>query len=293
MKTNWNDFKESFIKMLTEQFAGHDVNYDGFAMTIDRFGFDTIQVNSEYREVIKVYFEDDDYLIFFPAVKAGKLILNKEDNDACKKLFAIYDDALLVRAEELEAEAKKLAEEQKIARQEYLKKQEAKAQRLKELEAEKKFKARVEKSLAKLQTLKPEKAEKFFLEPSTYYEAIGWMAKHTTNIRASMPDFMEKWFDGKFDCENKYVVDSKKRTANGNPMQWGLSFRMSFDTEAVGLLAQRATSANKKVIDSVSFVWNLIDNFGFKFTKARQDVDEIRKYIPDEYMSDFEKGLVM
>ena len=104
---------------------------------------------------------------------------------------------------------------------------------------------------------------------------------------------MEKWFDSKFDCENKSVVDSRKRTSGGHPVQWGLSFRMSFDSAVSGILEQRATSQNKKVIDSVSFVWDLIDNFGFQFSKSGQDIDKIRAEIPNQYVSDFEKGLAM
>lgn len=291
--SDWSEFKKAFLEELSNKFVGHDVQYDGFLMTIDRFKFDFVDFNAVSKEVLEVFFEDDDHLIFFPAVNTGKLILNKEDMSAYKELCKIYDSALLAHAAELENAAKIIEAEQKIAYQEYLKKQEAKAEALKAKELEKKYQAKVAKQLQKLETLKPEKTIKWFGEPTTFYEAIGWMAKHATNIKASMPDFMEKWFDGKFDCENKYVVDSKKRTINGNPMQWGLSFRISFDQEASGFLAQRATSSNKKVIDSVSFVWDLIENYGFKFVKARQDIENIRKNIPDEYLPDFEKGLAM
>ena len=52
-------------------------------------------------------------------------------------------------------------------------------------------------------------------------------------------------------------------------------------------------SKNKKVIDNVAFVWDLIENYGFQFRKDAQDADRIRNEIPKDYIADFERGLAM
>ena len=290
---SWKDFQQAVLSEVKSSFEGHDSEYRGFLMTLTDFKFDSITINSISEDVIKVLFEDDTYLLFFRAVKAGILKLNKEDMQAYEKLNAIIDDAKLIHQEELKEAAEVLDVEVKKAREEYLARQEQLAQQAEIRKQEAKYRARVQKQLKKLESLKPENTSRLFEVPTTYYEAIGWMAKHTTSIKASMPDYMEKWFDGRFDCENKNVVNSKKRTVNGNPMQWGLSFRMSFDAEVSGALERKATSKNKKVIDSVAFVWDLIENYGFQFSKTRQDVEKIKAEIPQEHISDFEKGLAM
>ena len=291
--SDWAEFKQSLVNELKEDFLGHEVIYDGFLMTIDDIKFDVVQINAVSTDMVKVYFEDGDYLLFFPAVKSEKIELNEEDNKIFKEINAVYEDAKLVHAEELEKAAQKLEEDRKIAYQEYLKREAERAERLKAQEQEKKFQAKVQKKLKELESMKPEKTERLFNSPTTFYEALGWMAKHVISIRAAMPDYMEKWFDSKFDCDFKYVVDSRKRTSGGHPVQWGLSFRMSFNEEVSGILEQRATSQNKKVIDNVAFVWDLIENYGFQFRKDAQDIDKIRAEIPVQYLADFERGLTM
>ena len=67
---------------------------------------------------------------------------------------------------------------------------------------------------------------------------------------------------------------------------------MSFDAEVSGPLEVRATSKNKKAIDSVAFVWDLIKNYGFQFGKV-QNLEEIRGCIPAENLADFDRGFAM
>ena len=172
--------------------------------------------------------------------------------------------------------------------------QQEEARKIREEQLEKaKFEKRKLKSLEKLNTLRPEKTSKLFNSPMSHYEALGWLAKHTKSIKASMPDYMEQWFIKTFghDAE-RYVVDSTKKTSGGFPMQWSLSCKISFDTEASGILAQKATSANKKAIDNVTFVWDLIENYGFTFSKD-QNVDKILEEIPTQYLEDFRRGYAM
>lgn len=173
-----------------------------------------------------------------------------------------------------------------------------KADEDKRLEEEKKKReelkneARKEKALAKLNTAKPESLYSITKEPATQLELVGWMAKHVKSIKAAMPDYMESWFVSTFGDVLRTVVDSKKRTTGGFPMQWGLSMAINFDKEVPDLLKSKATSQNKCKIDNLGFVWNLIDNYGFKFGKE-QDLDEIMKNLSTDELEAFTKGMAM
>ena len=163
--------------------------------------------------------------------------------------------------------------------------------RAEKLEQEK-FEKRKAAALKKLNSLKPEQTSKLFKTPMSQYEVLGWIAKHTKSIKASMPDYMENWFVRNFGQDSdRYVVDSTKRTSGGHPMQWSLSCKISFDSEVPSILLNKVAS-NKKAIDSVAFVWDLVDNYGFTFGKT-QDINLIKSEIPNQYLEDFERGYAM
>jgi hypothetical protein len=188
-----------------------------------------------------------------------------------KESYEIYD------AEEREAYRIQQEQERK-AREEKLEKE--------------KFEKRKQAALQKLNSIKPEQTSRLFKTPTSQYEVLGWMAKHTKSIKASMPDYMENWFVKIFGQEaDRYVVDSTKRTSGGHPMQWSLSCKISFDTEVPSLLLNKVAS-NKKAIDSVAFVWDLIDNYGFTFGKT-QSYEQIESEIPNQYLEDFRRGYAM
>jgi hypothetical protein len=107
-----------------------------------------------------------------------------------------------------------------------------------------------------------------------------------------MPDWMEQQFVSMFGDVERYVVDSKKKTSGGFAYQWGLGLKITFDEEVSGALEQRATSKNKKIIDNVAFIWDLVENYGFKFGK-KQDIDAIIEEVPTEYLPDFNRGFAM
>jgi hypothetical protein len=156
-----------------------------------------------------------------------------------------------------------------------------------------KFEKRKKSSLEKLNSLRPEQTSKLFSTPMSQYEALGWIAKHAKNIKASMPDYMETWFIKIFgqDAE-RYVVDSTKKTSGGFDFQWSLGINITFDSPVSGILEQRATSKNKKSINNVAFAWDLIENYGFVFGK-KQDYEKIKSEIPTKYLEDFERGYAM
>jgi len=201
------------------------------------------------------------------------------------KVFEDVQPSVEARLDELdEVRAKEIEEENRIRAE--------KAAEVKRQKEEAKFLVRKEKALAKLQKLKPENTKKLFDTPVSHYEVIGWMAKHCRSLRAAMPDWMEQQFVSMFGDVERYVVDSKKKTSGGFAYQWGLGLKITFDQEVSGALEQRATSKNKKIIDNVAFIWDLVENYGFKFGK-KQDIDAIIEEVPTEYLPDFNRGFAM
>ena len=290
--SSWEDFQQKTVEELKNLFINHDATHEGFVVSIDDFKLDYVYFGTEAKNVIKVFLGDDSYLLFFGAVNAGTLKLINEDMHTYEEINSIYQEAEELHKVELEEKAKEDAIKLTEIRKANIEKAEKKKALLAKIEEEKKFKLRIEKNLKKLATLGPERTSRLFETPTNYYECLGWLAKHTTSIKPSMPDYMEPWFVKRFGDVERNVVNSKKRTQGGHPMQWGLSFKMSFNAEVVGPLEVRATSKNKKVIDNVAFVWDLVEHYGFQFGKV-QDIEKIREEIPNEHISDFEKGLEM
>ena len=293
---NYGEFEKALVDECVVSFIPHKAVYRESVVNIVSFTMADVDFNAKSRRVLKVMVELEpgkiSTLIFNLAVNSGTLKLNEDDMCKYNSIKAIVDEAETVHEQEIEA-AKKEAEE--LSKQKFLEakqKAEEQAELIKAKLEEKKYQTKVAKSLKKLENLKPEDTAKLFNCPTTYYECLGWMAKHTTSVRAAMPDYMEKWFIGKFGDVDRYVVNSKKKTSGGFDYQWGLGLKISFDEAVSGILEQRATSQNKKVIDNVAFVWDLIENYGFQFGKT-QDIEKIRSEVPKQYVSDFEKGLAM
>lgn len=286
------EFEKAVVDKCYCSFIPHKATYHDRTVNIVSFVFGDVNFGTEAKRVLKVMVELEPNniatLVFNLAVNSGTLKLNEEDMCAYEEI----NSQLLIMEEELKKEA---AEREEQIRQTLIanyKKQIEKQKILEKQKEEQKFQRRIDKALKKLDTLKPEDTSKLFNEPQTLYEVIGWMAKHATGVRAAMPDYMEKWFVGRFGDVDRYVVNSKKKTSGGFDYQWGLGLKITFDKAVAGILEQRATSQNKKVIDNVAFVWDLIENYGFQFGKT-QDIEKIRLEVPKQYVSDFEKGLAM
>lgn len=159
--------------------------------------------------------------------------------------------------------------------------------------AEAEAKKKLEATMVKLERMKPEDISKLCGTPTTEYETIGWLAKHVTSIKPSMPAEAQGWFEkkfGKVDCAKVYEPGAK--TTGKNPMKYTLSIDGSFSSEVPSILGRYVTGSNPKHISSVEFFWSLIDKYGFQFGK-KQNLDEIKKFVPDTYMAEFEKGLAM
>jgi hypothetical protein len=127
-----------------------------------------------------------------------------------------------------------------------------------------------------------------------FYYSLGWLAKNSTSFSAAMPDYLQSAFESHFGTDYKpTVVDSKKRTINGYAMQWALSMKAAISKKAVNLIPNYLTkylSASGNAVSDTSFIWDLVDNYGFQFGK-KQDIEKIKSHVPASGLASFEAGL--
>ena len=165
----------------------------------------------------------------------------------------------------------------------------------KQAEAEKKAEAKYEQAKAK--AIKDfEKLSDTVCPKSTadeFYYSLGWLSANAGTISVALPDYLLSAFESRFGTDVKpTVVDSKKKTINGNPMQWAMSMKASLLKKAEGKVPAYLTkylSSTGKAIADTPFIWDLVDNYGFKFGKA-QDLDEIKKHVPFDKLEVFTAG---
>ncbi len=185
---------------------------------------------------------------------------------------------------EREAEQHKAA----MLTREQAKEAEKKAKATKEAEAKyEKMKAKAVRDFEKLTTTVVPKST-----ADEFYYSLGWLAKHVGSISAKLPDYLSDYFVGHFGADATFnAIDSKKKTVNGNAMQWTFGFTANLrkPENMPTFLSEHVNEAGTKVSDT-SFIWDLVDNYGFKFGKT-QDVDQIRSHVPFDKLSFFEAGL--
>lgn len=125
------------------------------------------------------------------------------------------------------------------------------------------------------------------------FYTIGWLAKYTTRITASLPDYLENWFTSRYeiDDEDLKVIDSSERTPSGYSEKWGISMSLRFKpkTDNIPSLVDEVKAKKSNVVNNVDFVGDLIETYNFKFGKE-QDLEEIKKSVPEEYLPAFEEG---
>jgi hypothetical protein len=127
-----------------------------------------------------------------------------------------------------------------------------------------------------------------------FFYSLGWLAKHIGVITAKLPDYLGSSFEKHFGTEApKTLVDGRAKTIGGHAKQWSWEFVASIkklkDT-IVPAYIQNTTTDISKGIHNTSFVWDLVDNYGFQFGK-KQDVEKIRSHVPTNCLASFEAGL--
>lgn len=179
--------------------------------------------------------------------------------------------AILTEQAKLKAEAEKKAEEERKAEEKY--------QKLKE------------KTIQDFDNLA--KQERTKCATGEFYYNLGWLAKNVGTISVALPDYLLSAFERHFGTDfAPTVVDSRKKTINGNPMQWAMSMKASIAKKAQetipALLCDYLNPAHT-ALTTTSFIWDLIDNYGFSFGKT-QDTEKIKSNIPNTYLEQFEAG---
>lgn len=267
----WSEYLESFNSWLNEKLETklpviHNFNGPGY-ITYMKAADNDVYLTIDFPEASKQY-----SLRFL--IEHIHLTLDETVSEVIRDIYDIYTASAAAHQLEIRAEAEAKREADR-AKREAIKKEAAEA-------------ARREKAIERIKSTRP---EAILSEPSSYYEALGWIAKNVKSIKATVPSDLEGWFVKNFGTADHTVVDSNKKTLNGNPMKWSISFRATFKNQLPEIIASKATS-NKKAIESVAYIWDLIENHGFCFG-TEQNIDKIRSCVPDKFISEFEVGFAI
>lgn len=167
---------------------------------------------------------------------------------------------------------------------------EAEKKAIAEKKAEEKFQKQKDKAIKDFDKLVNKTTT--LSEVDEFYYALGWLAKHIGTISARLPDYLKDAFEKTFGPDTPcYVVDSKKRTVNGNSMQWTFGFKATLKkAESMPSILRQYINESGNALTSTSFIWDLVSNYGFQFSK-KQDVDKIAQTIPAQYIDSFNEGL--
>ena len=120
---------------------------------------------------------------------------------------------------------------------------------------------------------------------------MGWLAKHIGTVSANLPDYLDAAFVRYFGPTAPHrLVDSKRKTVNGNPMQYSWSFKATLPSagEPPRILAEHLNLRQTEVSDT-SLIWELVDKYNFKFGR-KQDIASIMSAIPFTYKDAFKAG---
>lgn len=125
------------------------------------------------------------------------------------------------------------------------------------------------------------------------FEAIGYLAKPGVidMIEATVPaDKLKKFKD---EYHNKYSIEFPYVTKAGS--KFGYQFRIYLsDTEGCpDFLATQLDEKYRNRINDTSFIAELVHEYGFKFTKKAQDVEQIQNAVrtkAGKHIANFEKG---
>lgn len=161
-----------------------------------------------------------------------------------------------------------------------------------EKKAEAKYKQQKEKALRDFDRLAERASE--LSDVDEFYYSLGWLAKHVGVITAKLPDYLGSAFEKHFGADApKTLVDSRAKTIGGYAKQWSWEFVASIKKlkeTTVPAYLQGTTTDFSKGIHNTSFVWDLVDNYGFQFGN-KQDIEKIKQTIPTDFIPSFEAGL--
>lgn len=186
---------------------------------------------------------------------------------------------------ELQKEVHEVAHDRSVA------KSEAARKAAEEAKQEAKYQAAKDKAIQDFEVMA--RKDKSQSATGEFYYNLGWLAKNVGTVSAALPDYLLRYFENHFGTEAKpTVVDSRKRTINGYPIQWALSMKASVPkkvVEAIPPFLKQYLNPTGNALTNTTFIWDIVENYGFQFGR-KQDVDQIRATIPVHCLEQFEKG---
>lgn len=154
-----------------------------------------------------------------------------------------------------------------------------------------KYKATMEKVIHEFETLSNQERTK--CATGEFYYNLGWLAKNIGTVSAALPDYLLPYFEKQFGTTYvPTIVDSKKKTVNGHSMQWTLSMKASLSKKSLDTIPdflKQYLNPTGNSLTNTSFIWDLIENYGFKFGKI-QDLAKIKDSLPSHCVKYFENG---
>lgn len=278
-REDFANVESQLISDFISQIIGAEVSTDWRTQHTGRVVSCLNPCNNFESVIMTVYFDDTDETKSYgayAAIACGGLIFADESvvvlwdsfveahNNLKHQLFVATEDARRRQKEEQKLDKKRKDNEKKMTG----------------------MKAQAEKEFEKLVN-----SETKITKADEFYYALGWLTKHVGTVNAKMPDYLEPAFIKHFGEVEHTVVDSTKVGPAGFTSQWHLSMEASLvkAKEIPAILNDYLSQSGKKV-SKTSFVWDLVDKYGFKFGK-KQDTLDIMRCVPIEYIPIFNEGL--
>ena len=170
--------------------------------------------------------------------------------------------------------------------------EEAKKKAIEDQKAEEAYERQKTRAIHEFETIS--KSARPISSVDEFYYSLGWLANHVGSITARLPDYLGSAFEKCFGTEApKTLIDGKTKSAGGYAKQWSWAFTCGIkklkDT-TVPAYIQNLTADVSKGIHNTSFIWDLVENYGFQFGRT-QDIDIIRSKVPTSHIKFFEAGL--
>ena len=289
---NWHDQ----LNLLKEEI---ETELKGTEIKCGRFVNGTVaQFSGEITEVSKINLVNGKPAIMIQvALDSGELASYNINAAMCGFLFKI-DDEKKAYIEEATAVAAEVLKFDQLERNAIV---QAKFEADKKAAEDAKKAERDKKKLEKLRNHRAEVIRQLdgiktpIHTESDFYVSLGYIAKHIGTVSATIPTWAESWFTKKFGTAEKKVVDETKKTVNGYSMKFAPSFSLSLkkaENAPADIQALADTSKKSFKINNTELVFELVDNYGFKFGKE-QNLDDIRSKIPNNYINNFDMGYAM
>ena len=285
-KDNYEEVLERMLDELNKFLTANEVEGKygkGIIESIPEF---IIELPEDYIGIrAKINF--NNRILYYDLSKAfnSRMFDRKLDSDEdTKNIVSEYQDVLIDKVVPAMKEA-----QEKDPWEEMMKQQIADYEEKRAEERAERYAAKKAKILASLENMKASD----ITEDEQFFGALGWLAKHVSSIRATVPDFAEDWFVYRFGIYTpKNVVDSTKLTRSGDSMKWHPSFEMSLknvDRNSIPTMLQATIRPNANVISNTQLIYDLVMNYGFEFGKE-QNRERIRNKVPEEYLESFDIG---